>query len=471
MGTELQEALTAANAGALIPKEIDALLFDLTRRYAPLLVALPSLQIGSNVYNFNTRTTRVPGGFVQDGGARPVGNSNYVQTPFTVKLLQAVGAVTGFSQEVTRAVIGDLQRQEIESAVTGLTWDIENAIMWGNSASTANGAWPQFDGLDTQVSQFTSGGSIPVNALDKSSSTTAGKATTFTLKHLNQIIDLVEQNAAAPVVGNDWMFVMSTTAASKVAELLTNQQRFLGNNPGVAIAPGLNVPSYRDVPILRSSFLGSRNLTMSSISSATTTTGGSLAAGTYKYYVAPVFARMGEAGVNATEVSQAVTGSTSIITLSFTPPTGFQTSAPQYYKVFRTAATGATKTETLLGYVDANFGLAATGITPLTTTSIVDTGSYLLPKHGSTAPTVTPTAYYGTNAGEKPRWPGGEDIYLISRNRDNIVRPYVRNIQPIALAPTVLQPDALPFALVADTCLAVRGPEFAARLRNVASSL
>lgn len=468
MGTELQEALTAANAGALIPKEIDSLLFDLTRRYAPLLVALPSLQIGSNVYNFNTRSTRVPGGFVQDGGARPVGNSTYVQTPFTVKLLQAVGAVTGFSQEVTRAVIGDLQRQEIESAVTGLTWDIENAIMWGNSASTANGAWPEFDGLDTQVSQFASGGSIPVNSLDK---TTAGAATTLTLKHLNQIIDLVEQNAAAPVVGNDWMFVMSTTAASKIAELLTNQQRFLGNNPSVTIAPGLNVPSYRDVPIVRSSFLGSRGITMGAVTSTTATSGGTLASGTYKYYIAPIFARMGEAGINATEVSQATTGTTSTITLAFSVPTGYQSSSPQLYKVFRTAKNGATKTETLLGYVDANFGLASTGITPITTTSIVDTGSALIPKHGSTAPSVTPTAYYGTNAGQKPRWTGGEDIYLISRNRDNVVRPYVRNIQPIALAPTVLQPDALPFALVADTCLAVRGPEFAARVRNVASSL
>lgn len=468
MGTELQEALTAASAGALIAKEIDPLLYDLTRRYAPALVAFPSLQIGSNIYNFNTRETRVPGGFVRDSGARPVGSSTYVQTPFMIKLLQAVGSVTGFAQEVTRAVIGDLQRQEIESAVTGLQWDIENAIMWGNAASTAAGAWPMFDGLDTQISQFTTGGSIPVNAIDE---LTGGTPKALALRHLDLLIDMVQKNAAMPIVGSDWMFLMSSTADSKLAQLLTNQQRFLGNNPMVTIAPGLTAPSYRNVPILPSSFVGSYGAQMGAITSTTSTTGGTLAAGTWKYYVAPIFARAGEAGVNATEVSQATTGSTSTVTLSFTPPTGFQSSAPQLYKVFRTAATGAAKSETLLGYVDANFGLAATGITPIVTTSIVDTGSALIPKHGSTAPVVTPTTYYGTNAGERPRFTNGEDIYLISRNRDNVVRPYVRNIQPIALAATVLQPDALPFALVADTCLAVRAPTFASRVRNVTVAL
>lgn len=468
MGTELQEALTAANSGALIAKEIDPLLYDLTRRYAPALVAFPSLQIGSNVYNFNTRTTRVPGGFVQDGGARPVGNSTYVQTPFQVKLLQAVGAVTGFSQEVTRAVIGDLQRQEIESAVVGLTWDIENALMWGNSASTAVGAYPQFDGLDTQVSQFASGGSIPVNSLDES---TSGVGAALALRHLDLLIDLVESNAAMPVVGSDWMFLMSTTAGSKIAQDLVNQQRFLGNNPGVTIAPGLNVPSYRDIPILRSSFLGQRGLVMPAVTGTTTASAGSLAAGVYKYFVSPVYARMGEAGPQASETSITASGGASSNTLSFTPGIGFQGGAPQYYKVFRTAVGGASGSETLLGYVDGTVGLSADGITPIQTTSIIDTGTALVPMNGATAPNVSPTTYFGTNPGELPRFAGGEDIYLISRNRDNVVRPYVRNIQPITLAPTVLQPDALPFALVADTCLAVRAPTFAARLRNVVSSL
>lgn len=475
MASELQEALTAANAGALIAKEIDPLLYDLTRRYAPLLVALPSLQIGSNIYNFNTRTTRVPGGFVTDGGARPVGTSTYVQTPFTVKLLQAVGAVTGFSQEVTRQVIGDLQRQEIESAVTGLTWDIENGIMWGNAAATANGLWPQFDGLDTQISQFTTGGSIPVNALDESA--TAVPAT-LALRHLDLLIDIVSQNAAQPIVGSDWMFVASTTAISKVAQLLVNQQRFLGNGEGMTLAPGLNVPSYRDIPLVSSSFLGSRGTQMSAITAGTATTGGSLpASSTYKYYVSPVFARAGEAQPQATEVSQA-TGSgtaTNTITLTFTPPTGFQSNGPVLYKVFRTAAGGSSNTETLLGYVDAVANVSSDGITPVYTTTITDTGTALVPSASGGTSLQTPTTYFGTNAGEQPRWNSsgtqGEDIYLISRNRDNVVRPYVRNIQPINLAPTVLQPDALPFALVADTCLAVRAPTFASRLRNVSVAL
>jgi hypothetical protein len=473
MGTELEEALTAANATALIAKEIDPLLFDLQRRYAPLLVALPSLQIGSNVYNFNTRQTKVPGGFVTDGGARPVGTSTYAQTPVNIKLLQAVGAVTGFSQEVTRAVIGDLQRQEIESAVTGLTWDIETGICWGNEAATANGPWPQFNGLDTQISQFSTGGSIPVNSLDESSSAVAAS---ITLSHLNKLIELVQANAAMPVVGQDWMIVASTAIISSIGALLTQQQRFLGNGQtDVSLAPGLNVPSYRNIPLVPSSFLGSRGVVMPAVTGTPTNSGGSLAAGTYKYYVAPVFARMGEAQPQASEVSATVSGGSSIVTLSFTAPTtgGYQSSAPILYKVYRTAVGGSANSETLLGVVDAVVTTAADGITPVYATSIVDTGAALIPEAsgGSVTPVVTPTAYVGTNAGEVPRWAGGEDVYLISRNRDNIVRPYVRNIQPITLAPTVLQPDALPFALVADTALAVRAPEFGARLRNVSAAL
>src|SRR6185437_14239904 len=140
----------------------------------------------------------------------------YVQNSFDMKNLQAVGAVTGFAQEVTRAVIGDLQRREIEGAVQGLYWDID----WGNAASTLNGPYPEFDGLDTQISQFTGTTTAPQNAMDEAGATLA-------LRHLDLLIDSVETNAAAPVMGPEWMFVMSSTANSKIAQDLVNQQRFL----------------------------------------------------------------------------------------------------------------------------------------------------------------------------------------------------------------------------------------------------
>lgn len=467
MSTELEEALTAAQVGPLIQKRISPMLLEYQRRYAPLLRALPSEQWNSSVYYFNTRTSRVPGGFVSDGGARPVGASVYTQNQFTIRLLQAVGSVTGYAQEVTRAQIGDLRAKEIDGAVQSLLWDIENGICWGSDGATNLGPYPQFDSLDVQAGQFAgSGGSAAQNALDW-----AGAG--FSLGLLDQLVDLVETNAAQPIMGPEWMFVMSTTANSRLAQLLTNQQRFVesmgaGTIGRSEVAAGLIVPTYRDIPILKSSFLNARNLSMGTVTAATATTGGTLAAATYRYCVSAVMARMGEIAASA-EVTQATTGSASTVTLSFTPPAAFEQGAPILYKVYR--STAGAGTTTLLGFVDANVGLQADGITPIVATSIVDTGAALVPQNGATVPANTPAAYVGTNTGHKPRTAGLEDIYLVSRDSDNVVRPYVRDIRPVEVYPTTAAPDTLPFALVSDTCLAVRAPKYLARARNLLATL
>jgi hypothetical protein len=457
MSNDLTEALTAAGVSALVQKQIDPMLLEYQRRYSPLTRSLPSVKWGSTVYNFNQRNSRVPGGFVADGGARPVGTSSYTQSQFTIRNLQAVGSVTGYAQEVTRDLIGDLRAREIEGAVQSLLWDIETGICWGNSGSTAAGPYPQFDGLDSQISAFT--GSTQ-NSFDE-----AGAA--LALRHLDILIDSVEQNASQPVQDASWMFVMSTTANSKIAQLLTNQQRF---NDTVEVAAGLVVPTYRNVPLIKSSFLGARNMTMGAVTSATSGTGGSLAAGTFYYKVAAVIARVGEIVASA-EVSQVIaSGTTNTVTLSFTPPTGYENGTAISYKVYRSTTTG---TETLLGYVDATVGLAGDGVTPIVANQIVDTGAALVPQQsvGSVVPSVTPSAYVGTNAGMLPRSSGGEDVFLLSRNRDNVVRPYVRDVTPLDVYPTTSAPDTLPFAIVSDTCLAVRAPKYGGRLRNVVSSL
>jgi hypothetical protein len=454
MSSELREALTAAGAGALVPKIIDPLLLEYQRRYSPLVRALPSTKWDADVYYFNQRTQVANGGFVTDGGAVPVSNSTYVQNNFQMKHLQVVGAVTGYAQEVTRQVIGDLRRTEIEGSIRGLTWDIETALLWGNSASTVNGARPQFDGLDTQVATFSGGNQ---NAIDQTGAT-------ITLAMLDQLIDMVETNSAMAVFDPSWMLLMSGTANSKISQLLTNQQRFVDR---VEIEAGLLVMTYRDIPIVKSSFLSSRTFAMGTVTSATATTGGSLPAATYWYRVAPVIARQGEVASSA-EVSQAATGSTSTVTLSFSTPTGLEGAQPIGYKVYRSTATG---TETFLGYVDATVGLAADGVTPVLTTSIVDTGATLVPQNGATVPGTLPAQYYGTNVNMLPPSTGQENIYLISRDRNNIVRPYVREYEPLDVYPTTNSPDSLPYALVDDTCLAVRAPKYTGRLARVGVSL
>ncbi|MGW2861949.1 SU10 major capsid protein [Streptomyces sp. NPDC001205] len=450
---ELREALTAAGASALTPTIVDPMLLEYQRRYAPLVRATPSRKWDSTVYYFNQRTQRASGGFVTDGGARPVSNSTYVQNQFTIRNMQAVGAVTGYAQAVTRGLVQDLKQQEVEGSIQGLYWDIENAMLWGNSASTQFGAYPQFDGLDSLVSTFSGNGQ---NAIDFNNALSLGA--------LDRLIDMVEQQAAMAVQDASWMLVMSPTMASKVAQILQAQQRFADR---VEVAGGLNVMTYRDVPIIKSSFLSARGYGMGTVTTATATTGGTLTAATYYYQIVPVIARQGEIQAS-TEVSQTTSGSTSTVTLSFSTPTGLDGSQPNVYKVYRSTATG---TETLLGYVDACVGVAADGVTPVLTTSIVDDGTKLTPKNGSTVPAQGPATYVGTNASAKPAATGQENVYLMARDPNFVVRPYVRELTPLDVYPTTSGPDQLPYAIVSDTTLAVRAPKYLGRLSRVTATL
>jgi len=454
MPSELREALTAAGASALIPKIIDPILLEYQRRYSPLVRSIPMQQWAADVYYFNQRTSVAAGGFVPDGGAKPVSNSVYVQLSYQMKHVETVGAVTGYAQEVTRQVIGDLRQTEIQGSIRGYYWDIETGILWGNSASTLNQAQPQFDGLDSLVNVYS--GSYQ-NALDKAGNT-------LTLAMLDELIDMVESNAAMPVFDDTWMLLMSNTASSKIAQLLVNQQRF---NDTVEVAAGLIVPTYRNIPLIKSSFLSTRSYSMGTVTPSTTTYAGATLNATYKYVISPVIARQGEI-LPCAEVSQAVTTGNAV-TLTFTPPTGLDGLSPQLYKVYRTAAGGASGSETFLGYVDATVGLASDGVTPVVTNQIQDTGSFLVPVQttGSVVPATLPTTYYGTNTGMFPPAAGNENLYLISRDRNNVVRPYIREAQPLDVYPTTASPDTLPYAVIGDTALAVRATRYTGRLSRV----
>ena len=453
MPSQVREALTALGASPFIKKVIDPVLVELQRRYAPLVRAIPTTPWTTDIYNFNQRTTVPAGGYVPDGGAKPIANSAYVQLAYQMKHVQTVGSVTGYAQAVANVV--DLRRTEILGANMGYFWDVECGICWGNAASTANQAQPQFDGLDTLVSDFTT---AYANTIDFTN-------TSLTLGMLDQIIDKVQKNAKQPIFNTNWMFIMSTTAKSRVVQLLQAQQRFTNQ---VMVAAGLLIDTYRNIPMVESSFLSQFGSGLGTVTPTTATSGGTLAAATYFYQISPVFARAGE-GIPSAEVSQVTTGATSTVTLSFAIPAGYDGLTPQLYKVYRSTTTG---TETFLGYVDSTVGLASDGVTPITVTSIIDTGTALVPQGtGNVVPATLPTAYCGTNASMKPPATGAESIYLISRDRNNVIRPYVREAVPLDVYPTTSAPDTLPYALIGDTVFAVRASRFVGRGYRVGVSL
>jgi len=458
MPSELREALTAAGASALVPKIIDPVLVEYQRRYAPLCRAIPMQPWNTDIYYFNQRTAVPSGGAVPDGGARPVTSSTYVQNQFQMKHVESVGSVSGYAQEVTRQLIGDLRQTEIQGSIKGYYWDIETFIGWGNAAATLNGAQPQFDGLDTQINVFSGG---TQNVIDKAGNT-------LTQATLDELIDMVESNASQPVDDETWMIIGSSTMNSKIAQLFSGQQRF---NDKVEVAPGLICPTYRNVPIVKSSFVQMRGYNVGTVTSTTASNGSATLNGTYKYTVSAIIARQGEIAPSQ-EVSQAVTTGNNVV-LSFTPPSGEDGLAPQLYKVWRTAANGASGSETFLGYVDSTVGLAADGVTQVIANQIVDTGTALIPQQssGTIVPGVLPAQYYGTNTAMLPPAAGQENLYLISRDRGNVCRPYVREAKPLDLYPTTAQPDTLPYAMIGDTTLAVRAPKFLGRAYRVAVSV
>lgn len=467
--SEVREALTAAGASALVPKIISRALLEYQRRYAPVIAAIPSIKWDTDVYFFNRRDANPNGGAVTDGGARPMTNSTYNQVGFQMKHTQIIGGVTGYAQAVTSGQIGDLLGKEVDGALKGMYWDLETYTMWGNAAATLNGAYPLFDGFDSMVSTFSGTGQ---NCLD-------WKGAALTLGALDQLADMVENNAAMSVFNSSWMYVLSNTAYSKMSQLLQAQQRF---NDRVEVAAGLLVPTYRDIPLVKSSFLATRTYSMGTVTQTTATTGGALPATTaYKYKVTAVIQRQAETLPSAEVTSTTGSGSTNIITLSFTPPTGLDGLSPVLYKVYRTAGGGAADTETLLGVVDATVGIGADGVSPIPTTSIIDTGVTLIPQNGSTQPAVPTAAYAGTNANKfVPQQttlttPTGtaplEPIYLVPRDEDFLCRPYVREAERLNVATTVTAPDTLPFAMQTDTVVALRAPKYMGCLTRVNSAL
>jgi hypothetical protein len=457
--SEIREALTAAGASPFVPKLIDPTLVEYQRRFAPWCRAIPTKKTMSTTYFFNTRTVVVSGGAVPDGGARAVSTSTYQQGSFSMAHVQAVGSVTGYAQAVTNDLV-DLRATEINGAIKGYYWDIETFCGWGNAASTLNQAQPQFDGLDTQIQQFSGG---TQNTIDY-----AGRS--LSLGTLDELAVLVSGNAAEVVYNSGWMYVLSVAAEARVAQLLTAQQRY----NSVEIAAGLIVATYKNIPLVPSSFLSTLGYQMGTVTAATASTGGSLPASTaYRYQVSAVIARQGEILPSA-EVSQ-TTGSgtaTNVVTLSFSSPGGQDGLGPQLYKVYRTAAGGAPGSETFLGYVDSTVGLQSDGVTPVIANQIVDTGTSLVPQQssGTIVPGILPAQYYSTNAAMLPPGAGQENVYLMSRDPGNIVRPFVREAVPLDVYPTTSSPDSMPFAIMGDTCLAVRTPKFVGRAYRVAVS-
>lgn len=472
---QIQETLDQSNgAQFLVQPVIDRALFVARRAYTPLFRILPRRKWDTPTYIFNQVTNYPQAQFTTEDpptsgtGAVVAGASVYNQVSFAIKHWQVGMDLSKFSIQTAR-VNGNLAQLELDGASKSSVYLREMAYMYGSAGATVNTKRQANDGLD-----------LLINVNNK---VTGGAVVGFS--QLDAAIDAVS-NQLAEEIGNNYAFVMTPEMWSSLARNnFQTQQRFMGesvifprDDRGRLGAPvtdnktyikgGLNVLTYRDVPIIKSSFLASKG----QMTTVTATDGGgsgsSLANSQYGYIVEVVTdygVSLGSAEATVTPVAG------HNVTLSWTTPaikdTYNNTRLNLFYRIFRTAAAGAAGSETLYAVVSAfdNSDAAVTSWTDtglpvnpyasgasgqaLYSTTVATSGSNAAPD-GATTPRTNPTGHVQ------------QDIFLVPRDPDICVVAAVNEAHTEMLA--LVNARTQQMAYLGDETLALRGPAFAAKI-------
>jgi hypothetical protein len=339
--------------------------------------------------------------------------------------------------------------------------------MYGSAGASVNTKRQANDGLD-----------LLININNK-----VGGGQVINFQMLDAAIDAVSNNLAEEI-GANYEIILTPEMWSALGRGFVTQQRFMGeaviyprDDRGKLGAPvtdnksyikgGLNVLTYRDIPLVKSTFLASKGQ-MSAVTANPTGSDGSIPAGTYKYYVEVVT----DIGVSlaCAEVT-AVVGSTNHVALTWTPPVITDTYTNNrlnlFYRIFRTAAGGASGTETLYAVVNAydntDTAVAAwtdygTIVNPyvnspsgqaLYSVTVASSGGYAVPD-GQTTPRTNPSGHVQ------------QDIFLLPRDPDICCIPVVNEAHTEMLA--LVNARTQQMAHLGDETLALRGPAFAAKV-------
>lgn len=472
---QLQETLDQTNgAQFLVQPVIDRALFVARRAYTPLFRILPRCKWATPTYIFNEVTNYPQAQFTTEDpptsgtGAVVAGASVYNQVSYSIKHWQVGMDLSKFSIQTAR-VNGNLAQLELDGASKSSVYLREMAYMYGSAGASINTKRQANDGLD-----------LLINSANK---TTGGAVVDFQM--LDAAIDSVSNNLAEEI-GANYAFVMTPEMWSSLGRNnFQTQQRFMSESKiyprddrGRLGAPvtdnksyingGLNVMCYRDVPLVKSSFLASKGQMTTVTAADAGTTGSSLAASQYGYIVEVVT----DYGVSLGSAEVTVTPTAGHnVSLTWTTPaikdTYGNTRLNLFYRIFRTAAAGASGSETLYAVVNA-FDNNDNAVTTWT-----DTGLPVLPfASGATGQALysVTVATSGSNAAPDgvttPRInPSGhvqQDIFLVPRDPDICVVPAVNEAHTEMLA--LVNARTQQMAYLGDETLALRGPAFAAKI-------
>lgn len=467
---DVRETLSL-NTGAsnLVQPIIDRALFESTRKFTPLRHLLPRQTWLTNQYLFNKRSGYPQAQFTTEApattgtGAVVASDSVFSQAGFNIKHMQVQLDLSNFAVQIAK-VNGNLVDLELEGAAKAMIYLEEMNHLYGSAGATMNTLRPQWDGFDPLLA---------------TASKIDGGNAVITLTMLDNAIDQIQSVLSSELLAGDYFFLVSSRMESAINRLFEQQTRYNKNmmvftrdDYGIPDAPvvdnymdgGVEVQSYRGIPIVKSSFIDSIGQMGTVTATDAGGSGSQLLAQAY-YYVVEAVSDYGLTLASAEASVTPVAGHN--VSLTWATPTVLDafgnTRKILSYRIHRGNTTG---TETLYALV------SALDNTDTAIVSFTDTGAPINPVTTSTAYATT-VAQSGNAAVPDgvtfPRIQANgqivQDIFLLPRNPDICVVAAVNEMSTKMLAMVNARTQQL--AMIADEVMALRGPAFGAKICRV----
>jgi len=319
----VQKALSSiTNQGeALIPQKLEQVITNTVLYLLPEMAIIEPEFDNQKLHEFN-RLVALPkqGGAMGEGATTPTRNAQYLRDGVRMRIIRRKGAVTNFLKDASEKYI-DAAAVEMENHLYAHALDLSFYLYYGNN--DANGF--EFSGIDSFIHGSINrknkalGGEVPAN-----------------LKFLD---DMIDNNTRKQGAHHKKAIVMSPEMLSKVSRLLENVRLMQGLTGSgltqIEINGGWRLNAYRNIPIIETTFTKPQFQT-GAIGHTEPTTGGTVPANTYYFYVSHC-SYNGEQ-LASTPIAVTTTGATSVINLTWTA----EADALQYRIYCGTSAATAT---------------------------------------------------------------------------------------------------------------------------------
>lgn len=219
---------SGSTGAVLVPEIIDEGIRMFVETRSPLWNIINKFPFDGYAFAYREQNGLPVASFGAELGALPAAqNATYVERSVPIKSIYIRGELSGQVIEATRSLVPILQR-EIENSAMGMVRTLEQKLISGDSAVSAN----EFDGLAKWITTTVDG--------TNTGGATGGADGPLSLALLDQLID------AAPG-GEPTHLIMSKGMRRKLWSILQPQVRYMDTTE---IPGGFTVPTYGGLPII-----------------------------------------------------------------------------------------------------------------------------------------------------------------------------------------------------------------------------